>query len=384
MEKSKLIYTILFFFSLSLLYTIQAQEKKFQKTVKVNGRIQYDYEFLKRDKLSDWFNGNEFRRVHLSASGLVAPKIKYKVEASFAHATIGFRDVYIKYLGGKYGNFAIGSMAEPTGLDMATSSKYIPFFERAMLTSMQNFRWGSGIHYENYHLFEGKAGVQVALTNNGSNSEGFKDPELEKGQNFVARFFGAPLYNKENNSLLHLGFNYAHRPYKKLSFRPENHMGDKYTYNMPGGDNRVIVGGEIAANYQSFSLQAEYKSEKVDNDLNLDYKINGYYLMGSYFITGEHRPYKKGAFGRVKPIKDISNGGYGALEVLVRYSSINPSQDVVDVNPTQPDQINNITFGLNWYLTSHARIMYNYVLTDDQDDVLGNLKGHLIRFQIDF
>jgi phosphate-selective porin len=56
----------------------------------------------------------------------------------------------------------------------------------------------------------------------------------------------------------------------------------------------------------------------------------------------------------------------------------------LDLNAGLPEQINNMSFGLNWYLTSHARIMYNYVITDDANDVFGNLNGHLLRVQIDF
>jgi len=361
---------------------LSAQEKTFTKTVKINGRIQYDYEFLKYENDDDWFNGNEFRRVHLSASGKVSPNLKYKVEVNFNDAQIGFRDVYVKYLAGKLGNFAIGSMAEPTGLDMATSSKYIPFFERAMLTSLQNFRWGSGFHYENFSLFDGKAGLQMALTNNGYNDEGFKDVNLEDGMNFVARATATPI--NEGAKVLHVGMNYASRPEKDLKFRPENHLGDKYTYVFPDATGRTEVGVELAGTYNAISLQGEYKTQNLDNTLNKDYTMNSYYVMGSYFLTGEHRPYKHGAFGRVKPKKDIDNGGYGAFEVLLRLSNMAASDDVLTVNPGLPSEVNNITFGLNWYLTSHTRIMYNYVVTDDQNNVLGNLVGHLIRVQLDF
>ena len=369
---------------LSFIWVTQsfAQEKKFKKTVKINGRIQYDYEFLKRDKAADWFNGNEFRRLHLSASGKVSPNLKYKVEVSFAHAQIGFRDVYIKYTAGKLGNFAIGSMAEPTGLDMATSSKYIPFFERAMLTSLQNFRWGSGLHYENFGLLDGKVGLQMALTNNGANGAGFKDKNLENGNNFVARITSAPV--NEEAKVVHIGMNYASRPAKNLKFRPENHMGEKYEYVFPDATGRTEMGFELAGTFNNISIQGEYKMENVSNTIDKDFNISGFYAMGSYFLTGEHRPYKHGAFGRVKPNKDIDNGGYGAFEVVARYSNMTPSQDVIAANPTMPEEINNLTFGLNWYLTSHARIMYNYVVTDDKNTVLGNLTGHLIRVQIDF
>jgi len=372
---------LLFFLGLFLTNHITAQEK-FKKTIKINGRIQYDYEFLKREKSDDWFNGNEFRRLQLSASGKISPNIKYKVEASFAHGKIGFRDVYIKYLAGKWGNFYLGSVAEPSGLEVLTSSKYIPFFERAMLSSLQNFKWGSGLHYENFNLLDGKASLQLALTNNGNNSEGFKDSHLEKGNNFVGRISISPL--KKETGIIHLGLNYAHRPAKDLKFRPENHMGEKYHYEFPGARHRNEMGFEWAGTYQNISLQGEYKIQDLDNKLNKNYQMSGYYIMGSYFITGEQRPYKHSAFGRVKPKKDIDNGGMGAWEILLRYSNMTATKDIIDNNPGLPGQINNISFGLNWYLTSHARIMYNYVITDDQNKILGNLSGHLIRAQVDF
>ncbi len=391
----KIIILLVAIFGLST----QAQDTKnnkvnFKPTVKINGRIQYDFEFLKRAKVDDYFNGNEFRRVHLSAAGHVAKNVKYKIETSFAHGELGFRDVYLKYTAGKYGNFAFGSVAEPTGLDMATSSKYIPFFERATLTSMQNFRWGTGFHYENYGLLDGKMTFQLAYTNNGANGSGFKDSSLEDGMNFVARVTGTVINNKEKHQVVHLGINYDSRPYKDLKFRPENHMGGKYHYVFDGADGRKDLGFELGTTFGPISVQGEYKMQTLNAD-NKDYKMTNYYAFASYFITGEHRPYKHAAFGRVKPKNDIDNGGFGAVEVLARYSSMSASDDVVNlerlnadtllmekVNPQNP--INNISLGLNWYLNAHVRVMYNYVITDDGNDTLGNLGQHLFRVQLDF
>ncbi len=389
--KKTIILIVITVFSLS----IQAQDKKeetklfnFKPTVKINGRIQYDYEFLKRADADNGLNENEFRRVHFSVSGKVAKNLKYKIETDFAHGDLGFRDVYIKYTAGKYGNFAFGSVAEPTGLDMETSSKYIPFFERAMLTSMQNFRWGSGFHYENFGLLDGKATFQFALTNNGANSDGFVDTSLEDGMNVVARATGTVLNDNENHKLVHLGINYAGRPYSDLKFRAENHFGadqtsGKYHYTFPGADTRTDLGLEFGSTFGSLSLQGEYKTQSW-NASGADYKMSSYYALASYFLTGEHRPYKHGAFGRVKPKNDIDNEGFGAVEVLARYSTMNATDDVISANAGLPQDINNITFGLNWYLNSHARIMYNYAITDDNNDALGNLNQHLFRVQIDF
>ena len=382
MRNVKIVTVILlsFFFARNL----SAQEKKFKKTMKINGRIQADYEFLQRDKVDVRFNGFEFRRVHLSATGKISPSLKYKVETSFAHGNIGFRDIYIKYVNKKLGNLAIGSVAEPTSLNAATSSKYITFFERSMVTGLDNFRWGTGLHYENFGLLNGKLTLQMAFTNNGKDDGGFKDTNLEVGNNYVARVTSAPIFNKDTHQVLHVGLNFASRPYKDLKFRPENHMGSKYHYALPGATGRQIIGAELGTTFGSISIQGEYKTQSLKNDVDKDYNMSSYYAMGSFFLTGEHRPYKHSAFGRVKPKKDIDNGGFGALELVARYSNMTVSQDVVEANVGRPEQVNNMILGFNWYLTSHARIMYNYVITDDKNDTLGNLSGHLIRVAIDF
>ena len=367
----------------------KTENKPFKPTVKVNGRIQYDFEFVtdydKNTTDKDWLNGNEFRRVHFSAAGKVAKNVKYKVETSFAHGSIGFRDLYIKYNAGKLGSFAVGSMAEATGLNMMTSSKYITFFERSTLTAFQDFRWGSGIHYSNFGLFGGKVGLQMSITNpNGSAGGGFKDASLEDGMSFVARATTTLMNDKEAHKVVHLGVNYDSRAGKQIKFRPENHMGSKYDTNF-ASDNRTDLGFEFGSTFGPLSLQAEYKmnNSTVDAD-NKTYKINSYYAFASYFITGEHRPYKHGAFGRVKPKNDIDNGGMGALEVALRYSSVDNSDYLSSFSVNNYDKVNNLTFGLNWYLNAHSRIMYNYV-TSDYNGLNGEkTAAHLFRVQMDF
>ncbi len=367
-----------------ILYAISLNAQS-RSGISINGRIQFDYEFLKRERDNRWQVASEFRRIYLSAKGLLNERITYKMEFNFAGSQIDILDMYIAYRDEKMGTFALGSRPEPTGLDIGTSSKYIPFFERAMLTTLQDRRWGAGLHYAHTRLLKGNAGIQLALTGKASGLEGFSDNKLEEGGNFAARFFFNPVNNPSRRQHLHLGVNYATRPYKDLKFRPENHSGDKYHYVFDGGTRRLETGFETALVYGSFSVQGEYKMRRVANDLDKDYKVAGYYALVSFFPTGESRPYQKGAFGRVKPFKDMNNGGYGAFELVVRYSVMNFSPDVTEVvsNAGMPEQINNLGVGFNWYLTSRVRMMYNFILTDD-GNTQGKLQAHLIRFQMDF
>jgi len=381
-------------FTLMISYTVTAQDTKkedtFKPTMKIEGRIMFDFNFLSAGDYN--FAGNEFRRVRLAAKGKVTNNIGYKAEFDFAGGEVNFRDVYLKYsLPNSKGNVILGSFTEPSSLNNMTSSKYITFFERSMLSNTQPFKYNAGIMYDNQKLFDGKMGLQVAYTFNGDKSKAFKDTSVDGGVNFIARATTAILKDSEKKQVVHLGVNYERRDNDsdsyKYKFRTENHMGNKTTVEAPGiFENTSDIGFEIASTFGSLSIQGEYEISSIKTDLDT-YKTNGYYAFVSYFITGEHRPYKNSSFGRVKPKKIFGkDSGLGALELVARYSSMDfSSWNAADSD----DKISNITVGFNWHLNNNTRVMYNFVSGDHgnlapanyNDD---NLTGHLIRFQIDF
>jgi len=81
---------------------------------------------------------------------------------------------------------------------------------------------------------------------------------------------------------------------------------------------------------------------------------DGYYVQGSWVLTGESRPYSKGTIGNVRPVHD-----YGAFEVAVRYSS-------VDLNdgPVYGGKEDDWTIGANWYLGQHFKLQANYIFAN--------------------
>jgi len=350
----------------------------------IHGRIQFDVEAMKHDNDTSWVVGNEFRRVHLSVGGRIDKRFRYKMEVNIAHGKIGFRDMYLQFLTGKWGVWGIGSMAEPTGLAMATSSKYIPFLERPTLTALQNFRWGTGLHFAHNSLLNDHLGIQMSLTGNGKNGEGFLDKHLERGLNFATRVFGFfPLKSNKSNGV-HLGVNAASRPPADLHFRAENHLGKKYVYVFPGAKRRMIWGGEMALMLGSFSLRSEYKIQRMPVASGDPYQMKAYYATVGYLLTGEAYPYKKGAFTRIRPAHPVTEkDGWGAWEVLARFSQIEANLPVRSINANMPGQVSTFSLGLNWYPHAHIRLMYNYNITTDHL-AKGKLHAHLFRVQVDF
>ena len=103
-------------------------------------------------------------------------------------------------------------------------------------------------------------------------------------------------------------------------------------------------------------------------------------LQASYFLTGEHRPYKAsdGAFTRVKPLKNYSkDGGQGAWELAARLSYMNLNDGDVSGG-----RLRDLTLGVNWYLNPNVRTMWNYILADPSEG--GDLNAFLWRLQVAF
>ena len=100
------------------------------------------------------------------------------------------------------------------------------------------------------------------------------------------------------------------------------------------------------------SFQGEYlRAHTKRTDGLADYTADGWYLFGSYVLTGESRPYSAGNVSNLKP-----RNPWGAVELLVRYSALD-----LDDGKVRGGREHDLTFGANWYLTQHFKFQANYV-----------------------
>ena len=101
-----------------------------------------------------------------------------------------------------------------------------------------------------------------------------------------------------------------------------------------------------------------------------------YGLVG-YVFTGESRGYStsNGSWTRLKPDSNALEGGLGAWEAALRYSSL----DLTEAGPVM--KADAVTAGLNWYLTSNTRLQSNIIFADngmEQDTIFA------VRLSFDF
>ena len=167
--------------------------------------------------------------------------------------------------------------------------------------------------------------------------------------------------------------------------RPESHLAP---FIVDTGDidanNGYLFGVEGALVRGPFSLQAEFFRAIVDSQRDGTLNFGGAYVSGSWFLTGETRPYDRaaGAFGRVRPDRDLSlaSGGFGAVEVGLRYSH-------VDLNdgPIRGGVMDLGTVGLTWYWNPFVRMKLDYI-TGGVSGTAQNGRLHILqaRFEVDF
>ncbi len=330
--------------------------------------------------------GVEFRTARLYAAGTLFKRLAYKSQFDFAPGAVSLKDVYIALKGLRgVGTAKIGHFKEPFGLEELTSSRFISFMERALPASFAPSR-NIGIQFNNTAA-DGRVTWAVgAFRNYGSNGKVFR----RGGEyNLTGRVTAAPFYADKGEKVVHVGFAYSHQfrsdfpAVPEYKVRPESHLTAEFLASPTlASDGVDLIGLELAAVCGAASLQGEFMMAMVKPAAGKRAKLNGLYVEGSYFLTGEHRNYKKkkGSFGRieVKDNFDPEGGGWGAWQLAARYSRI----DLQDRFVTN-GKLQDISGGVNWHLFPNFRVMANYIYSKVLD---GGGHAHIaqMRAQLDF
>lgn len=348
-------------------------------SLKIGGRIQQDYAFFEEDgRIRKTFgeafaDGAEFRRARFYFAGTIYGNIEFKAQYDFAGGDADFKDVYVGLTKlGNWGGFRVGQFKEPFSLEQLTSSNHITFLERSLADAFAPGR-STGIMWHRRFLNDRVTGAFGVFRNTDSFGDGQSDQEFS----FTGRVTALAWYEDGGKKLLHVGVAYTHQEYKdevRFRARPEAHLAprlvDTGTFSADSGD---IVGAELAYVNGPLSLQAEFVQAFIDgSDIPVrNSQFWGGYVMVSYFLTGESRPYKTsiGAFGNVKPLENYSqDGGSGAWEVAARYSRLHLNDGWI-----RGGRLEDVSLGLNWYLNPNVRVMWNYVLANPSRGGLVNI-----------
>jgi phosphate-selective porin OprO/OprP len=170
----------------------------------------------------------------------------------------------------------------------------------------------------------------------------------DSGTDVTGRLTGLLWDRREGTSFFHLGLagRYAGADDNTLRYkgRPESNVADNYvdTGNL-ASDHAWHVGLEALWNEGPYSVLAEYNRASVASSAAGHPAFQGYYIAGSWVLTGETRPYDRtvGYARRIMP-----KGRWGAPELVVRFS-----HDDLDDGIVQGGTFDKTYLGLNWWAT---------------------------------
>jgi phosphate-selective porin OprO/OprP len=340
---------------------------------KLGGRAQLDIASFKESdsaeaRFGDIPTGVEFRRVRVSLEGEIGTALPmfFKTEYDFATSETQLKDVFVGIDKIPFvGRLQAGHFKEPLGLEVLTSSRFLTFMERA--TPMKAFlpERNIGVMASGAKLDEHLTYALGTFTDTGDSGKIVS--AIDSNYRVSGRVSGLPWYDEasKGGSLLHVGASASYIDPGELRFRarPEAHLAPRFVDTgtnsaiFAGADHQILAALETAVVLGPFSAQAEYVRTWV-NAPGVSPTFDWFYIFGSWFITGEHRNYRKsnGTFDRVVPHKSFTDGGIGAWELALRYSHVELNDEGINGG-----RLNDITAGVNWYLNSNSKIQVNYV-----------------------
>lgn len=338
--------------------TVKTRDGAF--STKIGGRVQADAASYGGDP--DIGDGTEIRRARMYLVGTIYNDWGYKLEYDFANSNTngskGIADAFLTYNGFDGLEIKAGHFKDPFSLEQQTSSNSVMFTERSLAGAFAAGRHiGSMLSTKQKHwsLAGGVFGDAITASNGTNHDE-------DEGWGYGARATFAPINEKAEVVHLGLGLNYRDTGgagVTSFKSQAETHISGVNIVNtgdIANATDFTKVGLELATVMGPFSAQAEYITTTVSRNTGSDLDFDGWYAQAGYFFTGESRNYKNGAFGGITPKVSVGNGGIGAWELGLRYSSI----DLTDGN-INGGEAESITLGLNWYATSTLRFSANYV-----------------------
>ena len=350
--------------------------------------------FVTSKEFQGFDDGIQVRRARLYAKGdcLLALPVSYEVEIGYIPNTFYIENSYVAFKDIPWiGQFKLGQYQAPMSLDMVTSSRDVTFMESAAPVQALAPGVNAGIQIGR-PVFDRRATWAMGLFTDGLGND-IGEATKDYGR-AIARVTGLPIYQADPDRpdatrLLHLALSanvlYASSSSVRYRSRPESHLAPYVidTGNIHA-DGALVAGTEAAWVNGPFSLQGEYLHSWVGEQGGQAPGFNGFYTSGSWFLTGESRPYDRteGKFGRVIPHQTFNwgKGGGGAWEIAGRYSFTD-----LDSANIHGGRLSMLMAGLNWYPHSHVKWRFDYGFGRVSNRTPeGNLNIFETRVEIDF
>lgn len=405
---------------------IQADHRSFSEGANdVRARTNDRAGTLNADGFNDAEDTSLLRRVRPTIEGKVAGKYGFRFTPEFAGGSASVVDAYVDANLSPALNIRAGKFKSSVGLERLQGGGDIKFIERSYVTNaiLPNRDLGISVYGD---ILDKKLNYNVGIVNGVADGGNISTGTEYNGEReYTGRVFTTPFIDSDS-ALAGLGFGIGgtwtdFRGEKNLNFTDTSSADAtrnglpsyvtegqqtffRYGSGVVADGERIRWSPQASYYYGPFGVIAEYArvSQEVSKasggsaaaggaggntiitaDSNRKLKHDAWDIGASYLLTGEDASFKG-----VKPKNDfdLDKGGWGAWELVARYSEINLDSDTFkDANGAYKRDANDSSFsntnsaysdlsksaksaktwtaGVNWYLNTNAKISLNYAQT---------------------
>lgn len=327
-------------------------------SIKLRGRLQLDAAAIDAPAglPDDHFAlTGEARRAYLGIDGTLPANLGFRVEADFAAGDIEPTDIYLTYKASDELTLTLGQHKPFNGLEEMTSDLFLSMLERAAYTSAFDFERRVGL--------SGAWSRGDLLVQAGVFTDHLDDlrSDASNSVSVDARLVFSP---EVAGGRLHLGAS-AHRrdlgeanPAVRYRARPFTHTTDV----------RLVDTGDIAANGErNFGLELAYVRGPFHATVEAHSMTalrpglanstfhGGYAEIGMLVTRGDETAYDDGEYDRIEPVRPVTAGGMGAIQLNARYDRLDLDDGLIAGGRQQ-------ALGLSalWVPARHVRLLVNY------------------------
>lgn len=339
---------------------LRAQSANGSSKFRFAGRVQADYAFYDKD-VKDLGSGSELRTLRMGSRGTLAKNWDYKMEADFTTGgTVRITEGYVAYTGMQNAIVQVGNIFEMYGLEEYSSSVDTTFMERSVSVDAFVPDYNQGIAYIRWgDAYNFSAGIYGDSTNNAQAAS-------NESAGTSARLVFAPLHAA--GDVLSLGVSAYWRDVTsdawRVRARPNSHVTPTRlvdTGNITDVSTATAIALEASMTKGAFSVQAEYNQQMLNRNKGAkDADFKGWYIYGSYFLTGESRSWDmpSATYGRPSP-KEAG----GAWEIALRFDQLDLDDTGAGISG---GEMKTATLGLNWYPVNNVRFSTNLIQVNSE------------------
>ncbi len=332
-------------------------------------------------------NGMSIRRARFAVKAQLDKNWYGELDTDWADGVCEIKDAILAYTGIPGLEIKAGNFKENFSIQRNTSSRYLMFMERPMVTALAPSRHlGLGVTYSHNWVWA-SAGVFGPELKGSEEATAKNDNNKDFGRNVGLAYTGKiafrPLY-KSQTSGLHIGGAISYREpsaastdgYKVARYSSRNTTSinrKKYldTDAINGLDHELLWTAELAG----FHRGLRYETAYIARGAYLDQKVNplgtqwakGWYAQASYLLFGGQQNYDSDG---AKPTRVTPGRSWGDIELALRY-------ELCDFNTGDyfGGCAEGYSFGINIYPMKNVKFAINYQYNNN--DRYANGKGKL-------